>query len=353
MTSRQRVIRALEFDHPDRVPRDIWLLPIARLAHGERAVAEFLQRWPVDFASAAVPNPDLLRLTQGDPHAVGIYRDEWGCEFVNAQAGVIGEVKRPLLDDWSKFNGQHPRIPREALCVDVDAVNQKVAEREQFMLAGACPRPFERLQFLRGSENVFLDLAEQSPALREMLARVHAFYCDELSAWARTRVDGLMFMDDWGSQRGMLIDPAQWRRWFKPLYADYVRIAHDAGKKAFMHSDGHIFEIYEDLIEIGVDAINSQLFTMDIEEIGRRFAGRITFWGEIDRQHILCNATPDEARQAVERVVRALHRKDGGVIAQIELGAGARLDIADAVFGAWADATDDCLAPSPRGDARL
>ena len=127
--------------------------------------------------------------------------------------------------------------------------------------------------------------------MHELLRRVHDLNCRELEAWARTEVDGLVFIDDWGSQRGLLINPTQWRETFKPLYADYIRIAHEAGKKAFMHSDGNILDIYDDLIEIGLDAVNSQLFCMDIEEIGRRCKGCLTFWGEIDRQSILPHGT--------------------------------------------------------------
>jgi uroporphyrinogen decarboxylase len=100
------------------------------------------------------------------------------------------------------------------------------------------------------------------------------------------------------------IDPAVWRRVFKPRYADYVAIAHARGKKLFMHFDGYILDIYDDLIEIGIDAVNSQLFCMPIEEIGRRFAGRITFWGEIDRQHLLPFGTREEIAAAMTRLER-------------------------------------------------
>ncbi len=106
------------------------------------------------------------------------------------------------------------------------------------------------------------------------------------SAWATTG----------GAQRGLLISPKLWRGFYKPLYAEYCRIAHAAGKFVFFHSDGHIMEIYPDLIEIGVNAVNSQLFCMDIEEIGRRFKGQITFWGEIDRQNVLPFGTVDDVR---------------------------------------------------------
>lgn len=333
MNSRERVRRALDFDHPDRPPRHTWWLPIATLEHGEAAVNDFKQRWPDDIGIPNVPIPALTALRRGDMYAAGVYVDEWGCEFENLCDGVIGEVKSPPLDDWSKLADL--RLPEECLQVDVAAVNAACRASDKFLLCDAYPRPFERIQFLRGTENVYMDLAEDVPELHELLRRVHDLNCRELEAWARTGVDGLVFIDDWGSQRGLLINPAQWRKQFKPLYADYIRIAHAAGKKAFMHSDGNILSIYEDLIEIGLDAVNSQLFCMDIEEIGRRFKGRLTFWGEIDRQNVLSSGTVAETRAAVIRVADALHSPAGGVIAQFEFGGATRLANAHAVHETW------------------
>jgi uroporphyrinogen-III decarboxylase len=143
-------------------------------------------------------------------------------------------------------------------------------------------------------------------------------------------------MDDWGSQKSLLISPKQWRKIFKPLYKDYIDLAHHAGKPIFMHSDGYIFDIYSDLIELGLDAINSQLFIMDIEEIGRQFGGKITFWGEIDRQHLLPFGTTEKIVGAVQRVKDALF-KNGGIIAQCEFGPGARPENVSMVYQAWDD----------------
>ncbi|MFG0253033.1 MAG: uroporphyrinogen decarboxylase family protein, partial [Phycisphaerales bacterium JB038] len=292
----------MEFARPDRPPRDLWSLPIAWREQGEAAMQDFLDRWPRDFDGPWITNEPLLALTEGDPYEVGQYRDEWGCVFENIQAGVIGEVKEPLLRDWSRLEDLRP--PVEALSFDVEAVNDRCRASDRFMMAACCPRLFERLQFLRGTEALYMDLARRPAELDELIRIVHEFYCAELEAWARTDVDALGIMDDWGSQQGLLMAPKRWRELFRPLYADYTRIAREAGKKFFMHSDGCIFDIYEDLIEIGVDAVNSQLFCMDIEEIGRRFAGRITFWGEIDRQWILPEGTEQDCRDAVARVVQ-------------------------------------------------
>ena len=96
----------------------------------------------------------------------------------------------------------------------------------------------------------------------------------------------------------MIVSPEYFRNYYKALYKEYSDIAHHYGKYVFMHSDGNISEIIPDLIEVGINALNSQLFCMDIEELGIRFRGKITFWGEIDRQKILPDGTKSDIEDA-------------------------------------------------------
>lgn len=327
-------MQSLGFAKPSRAPRDLWALPIAT----EKYPAEFaaIQReFPGDFTAIAGHEREIAP-TKGQPHDIGEFTDEWGCTFVNIQRGVIGEVKQPLVEDWTADRSRI-HLPREWLTLDRDAVNRDCAATEQFALAGPCPRPFEQMQFLRGSEGMYLDLAEPTAAMRSFMHELHGFYCEVFEAWGRTDVDGFRFMDDWGSQRALLIAPALWRELFKPMYRDYAQIAHAHGKKLFMHSDGHIAAIFPDLVEVGIDAVNSQLFCMGVETLAP-FAGKITFWGEIDRQHLLPNGTPAEIDAAVRRVHRQLWR-DGGCIAQCEFGPAARPENVRQVFASWDAAT--------------
>lgn len=331
MTSRERVKAALDFRSPDRVPRDLWMLPIAEIRYPS-AEQEIESRYPRDFGGSAY-SPANSPVVKGSPHAVGEYTDEWGCTFTNIQEGVIGEVKEPLVRTWDDLGKVRP--PYELLEVDTAAVNEACAKTDRFVVASCCPRPFERMQFLRGSAGLFFDIMDQPNeffALRDML---HEYYLKELAVWVQTDVDAILFMDDWGTQHALLIPPPLWRKLYKPLYKDYCDLAHQHGKPILMHSDGHIFEIYQDLIEIGVDAVNSQLFCMDLEEIGHRFKGQITFWGEISRQHVLPAEDVRVARDAVRRVVDALYDPSGGVIAQCEFGPGARKENVMAVFEEW------------------
>jgi hypothetical protein len=330
MESRERVYRTLEFDHPDRVPRDLWVLPWAN-DHYPSELEAIQRDFPSDFDYA----PTLLATppaTEGEAHTVGEYRDEWGCVFTIIQQGAIGEVKDPLIKDWDLDAGK-VHFPTEWLSFDRKAVTDFCRTSRRFVRGGVGPRPFERLQFLRGSENLYIDIGTRNPGFLAFLARLHEFYKECLAKWAKTEVDAVGMLDDWGAQSALLISPKTWRELFKPLYRDYAAIAHEHGKKFFMHSDGHILDIYEDLIEIGVDALNSQVFCMGIDSLSR-FRGRITFWGEIDRQHLLPHGTREEIFASVAEFQQKLSA-NGGVIAQCEFGLGAKPENVRAVYEAW------------------
>jgi hypothetical protein len=191
------------------------------------------------------------------------------------------------------------------------------------------------MQWLRGTEALFMDLGWGLAEVFQLRDMVHEFFLRETELWCRTDVDGIKFQDDWGAQRTLLISPDMWREIFKPLYAQYCEMIHAAGKFVFVHSDGHIAAIIPDVIEIGVDVLNSQLFCMDIEELGCKYRGQITFWGEIDRQYILPFGQPEDVRRAVRRVRRAFDTGNGGVIAQCEWGKIDPRENIEAVFEAW------------------
>jgi uroporphyrinogen decarboxylase len=330
MTPRDLVNATLDFTPGLRAPRHLWVLPGAAWEH-----PEFLRRlndeFPADITGVdghcREQNP-----SSGDPYRRGTHVDAWGCTFINVHDGIIGEVKEPQVGDWAA-DVHRVRVPREWLSIDRDAVNRDCAGTNRFVQAGCCPRPFEQLQFIRGTPELLMDLADPPPELLAFIATMHTFYCELLEAWAATDVDGLCFMDDWGSQQSLLISPRMWRKLFKPMYADYVRIAHRAGKRAFMHSDGHIAAIYPDLVEIGVDAVNSQLFCMGLDTL-KPFAGKITFWGEMDRQHLLPHGTPAEVDAAVRQVHATLGQR-GGCIAQLEFGPGAKPENVLQAFRSW------------------
>ena len=329
-TPRDLVNKTLDFESPGRVPRQLWVLPWAE-DHFPEELECIRKKYPDDIITAPGFLMDPLK-TIGRQYDVGTYIDEWGCTFINVQRGVIGQVKDPLVKEWDDL--EKLKLPLACLTVDIDKVNTFCRNTDKFVLGGCCPRPFERLQFIRRSDQLYLDIAEQPSEFFDLLRKVHQFYLEELELWASTEVDGLSFMDDWGSQHSLLISPRHWRMIFKPLYKEYIDIAHAHGKKAFMHSDGYTAAILPDLIEIGLDAINTQIFTMDIEELGRQYRGKITFWGELDRQGLLPHGSTADIEAAVHRVYNAFW-ENGGAIAQCEFGAGSKPENVMKMFETW------------------
>lgn len=333
MNSRERIIRTLKHEEVDRVPRTIWYLPGINMFRQEELI-DVLQKYPGDLGSPVYRYGTGNRC-KGIPYEVGEYTDAWGCVWQIGEPGVIGEVKKYVLENWAAMDTYS--LPWEILEeADFSQINESCKKSDKFILAGTETRPFERMQFLRGTENLFMDLAYGVAEVYKLRDKLHEFYIREMEMWANTGVDGVSFMDDWGTQTSLLISPRLWREFYKPLYKDYCDILHSKGKFVFFHSDGNIEAIYPDLVEIGVDAINSQLFCMDIEKLGDQYGNRITFWGEIDRQFILPYGTTEDVRNAVKRVAKAfLKGKRTGVIAQCEWGCKDPKENIEAVFDEW------------------
>ncbi len=344
MNSRERVRRTLLFQSPDRAPREIWVLPGINLFRREEFLS-LLERFPMDIASTGsvydrgeISNFGPIyapgERARGTPSVVGTYFDDWGCEWHVGEPGVVGEVKGPPLADISRLKQYRP--PDEIFEKgNFDKVNRIYANTDKFVLGATNVRPFERMQWLRGTEQLLMDLAWGTREFFQLRDLVHEHFLREIEIWAKADVDGIHWWDDWGKQKGLLISPKMWREIYKPLYFDYCKIIHEAGKFAFFHTDGDVTDIYPDFIELGINALNSQLFCMDIEELGKQYQGKITFWGEIDRQHILPFGTSTEVREGVRRVRHALDNGKGGVIAQCEWGNDVSSENIAAVFNAW------------------
>lgn len=332
MTERELVYATLEFRNKEgRAPRQLWSLPCAHWNHQD-TIDRINRDYPEDIAGP----PVILRkptIEQGNPYVEGTYIDAWGCRFTNIHPGVHGEVKESLIldDDWSNADQIH--VPTELLDFDVDAVNRFCASTDKFVSSGCNPRPFEQLQFIRTSELLFMDLMDMPTGMTRFMQKMHTFYCDWVEKWAKTDVDCVNMMDDWGSQQSLLINPMMWREMFKPMYKDYVEIAKRYGKKAFMHSDGYTLDIIPELIDIGMDAVNCQMFCIGVDKLAP-YKGKITFWGEIDRQHLLVTGETAEVERAVKSVYDTLWA-DGGCIAQCEFGPGAKPENVYTVFKAW------------------
>lgn len=326
MTSRERVYATLGFQGPDRIPTQLWTLPAAYARHGD-ALHALTARYPGDFGG--VGGESIFDI---DCYQPGTSVDVWGCEWLTLLPGAIGEVKRAPLADYAALASY--RWPKPIFGPAwAQAPASIAAQQDKFLIAWAGD-PWERMQFLRGPENLYADLADEDCAevyeLRDRVFDLVRVYVEHI---VTLDVDAVSFFDDWGSQWSLLIRPAKWREFFRPKYQELFDIVRNAGKRVFVHSDGYIVDIYPDLIEMGVSALNSQVWCMGLDTLAP-FAGQITFWGELSRQTLLPHGTPAEIAQAAAQMVTAFYR-NGGLIGQGEVDGLTPLENVEALLSCW------------------
>jgi len=345
MNSRELVVKTLKFDYPERIPRDLWYSSFIESSNkdGLNLVQKKFPKdidWPLftpGLSSIQKKSSFLPRsMFEIEAQVTGKYIEEWGSIIYCAEDGVAGEVKEPILNDWSKLN--NISVPWDFLeSTDLSHVNSSCENSDKFMLSGICARPFETLQFIRGVENVLIDIIINIKDIKKLLKIIHEFNLEHIKLWLKTKVDGIWLMDDWGAQDRLLIPPNLWRELLKPLYIAYCKMIHESGKFVFFHSDGFIEEIFDDVIEIGIDAISTQLFCMNIEELGRKYKKKITFWGEMDRQKLLPFGKPFQIQKAVSMIKKCLYEKSGGFIALCEWGKNVPQENIEAYYNSWND----------------
>jgi uroporphyrinogen decarboxylase len=177
---------------------------------------------------------------------------------------------------------------------------------------------FERTWTLRGFENILSDCILEEDFYDELVGKVAEHQMAMVERILKLPVDGIMFSDDWGYQKGVLIGAKRWRKFLKPRLAQMYQQVHDASKYTLSHCCGSIAEIMPDLIEIGLDVIESvqpEAVGMNPYELKRRFGKEITFWGGLGSQSTIQFGTPTEIKAEVQKLRREMGVGGGYILA--------------------------------------
>ena len=305
--SREQVFKTIKFQKPDRL------------------VFDFPEKYGSDFAwTGMYPSPDAR-----PPKGI----DEWGAVWGNLGKSHLGEVKDFPLKDWKDFGSlKIPDIRKPERWKLLDGARERAGDK--FLLAGGISI-YERLHFIRGLENTWVDIYENREELCKLLDILVDMNLYAIDRYAEAGVDGYYFCDDWGLQDRLMISPNLWREIWKPRYAKIYSAAHAAGICTFLHSCGYILDILDDLIEVGLDVIHlDQQENMGIKVLGERFGGRITFFSPVDIQKTMVYGTLDDIRKYCREMFRYLWRPEGGFIPRWytdPVGAGHRQETIDAM----------------------
>lgn len=200
-----------------------------------------------------------------------------------------------------------------------EAAYQTCAERSDSFLIGHLGWGlFERSWNLRGFENALLDAIAEPDFYAEMLDKLMELYLAFVAYTVDLPIDGILFGDDWGDQRGVMLGPERWRKFIKPRWAKIYAAVHAAGKITMSHSCGSVAEIIPDMIEIGLDVLESvqpEAAGMNPYELKRKWGDKITFWGCLGSQSLIPHGRPRDIRAEICKLRQEMGRGGGYILA--------------------------------------
>ena len=190
---------------------------------------------------------------------------------------------------------------------------------------------FERAWSLRGFQEFCVDLCDCPAFCQELLEQIAQWFLDSLEHLLKAPVDAIMVTDDYADQRGMIFGLDRWREFFKPHYRRLFQRIRKAGVYSVMHVCGNAAPAVPDLIDCGLDCLESlQPEAMDVYKLKREYGRDLRFWGGLGAQHILPYGTPREVRTEVRRLKREMARGGGYVLAGAR-GIGAEVPVPNVV----------------------
>lgn len=253
--------------------------------------------------------------------------DEWGCLWGRTDVQNTGQVvEHPLrnLDGLSDFPWPDPDDPQRYR----DFERQLAGAEDRFVMFCFGHGIFERLHMLCGMSETLMGLYKRPREMHEILDRIlehHLRVLDNCMKLADRHPSGTSgvarsihaaaMADDWGTQDQAFISVKHFREFFGPRYKRWFDAIKAAGLHTWMHSCGRINDILEELIDCGLEVINSQQPTIvGIDEMSRRFRGRVCFESIVDTQSTLPRGTHEEIRAEARALLDKWGTPQGGFI---------------------------------------
>ena len=356
MNSRERALKALNHQEPDRVPFDLGGTGLStihttayqnlrrfldmpalepRVTHvAEQLVAvdeDLAERLQTDFRPVL---PGLSSVFCYRFREEGVYEsfiDEWGIGWRKPKDGgfYYDMYHHPLaaassLDEFRTYPFPDPLDDQRFVTLREQA-EAAVARGKVAVLAGPSAGIAEVYSWLRGYEQYYIDLALNPEYVACMLDRLVGYKC---AFWERALdevgdlVDVVVEADDLAGQKRLLMAPTTYRRLIKPRHRRlFSFIKERAPVKLFYHSCGAVRPLIPDLIEAGIDILNPVQISatgMDLGELKQEYGQDLVFWGGgVDTQRILNTGTPKAVKESVRRNIEALVPGGGFVFAAV------------------------------------
>ena len=165
---------------------------------------------------------------------------------------------------------------------------------------------YERAWTLRGMENLLMDFLINPDFVHELFSSIADYNIAQLKEAMKYDIDAVYFGDDWGQQNGLIMGYDTWKEFIYPQLKRMYAAVHEEGKYVFIHSCGDVDELFDDLIEIGLDCFNPfQPEVMDVHALLKKYNGRLTFHGGLSIQKTLPYGTREEVKAESLKLLEA------------------------------------------------
>lgn len=292
------------------VPFNVPLSPVPQRKLEEYAGTKNIADWmglPARFISLKSIKPLFA-----EPAVFGeTARDEWGVVWTTNAIDRGSPDGHPLLKpDLTGYTFPDPS--REYRFEDIGPFCEANRDHYRIIFTGDL---WERATFMRGMEPLLYDIVDNPEFVRALLRGIADYVLAMMNTLlTRFEFEAIALSDDYGTQRGMLMSPASWREFIKPLLTEIYSLAKRHNRTVFHHTCGNVVPIIPDLIEIGLDILHPiQPEAMDVAQLKREFGRDLTFCGGVRTQDLMPYGTPDEVKREV-RWLKSEMGKGGGYI---------------------------------------
>jgi uroporphyrinogen decarboxylase len=329
VTSKERVMTAVNHGVPDRVPMDYhgnrWVLERLTAEFGACSHRELLQHLHSDVVDLrGTVDPVYCGPVPYSRELSATVRESfWGWRQESTMAACGPEesyVDFPLASASSIKELEKHRWPSPDW-FDFSDFAERLEPWQDFAVMATGVSVWQHPSFLRGLDNLMVDLLMEPELAHFIMDKFTDFYIgyfDRMLNAAGGRIDILRQADDLGTQRSLFFSPEHFRTFIKPRIARFVDLAHSHGAKFMFHSCGAIIPLIDDLIEIGVDILDplqALADGMEPEILKARYGQRICLHGGIDTQYLLPRGSPAEVRHEVQHRLGILGAGGGFILA--------------------------------------
>ncbi len=249
-----------------------------------------------------------------------VFTDEWGCQWRSAIDGIEGVVINFPLADWTALDSYQvpdPLVQADRAPADWEKVRQNIeaARKADKPVTGGLAHGhlFMRLCYLRGFENMMMDMATDEPRLGRLIDMIVGHSLVTIDQYLDMGVDVMSFPEDLGTQTASIMGPRAFERWIASAYRKLMGACRRAEALVHMHSDGYIMDIMDEILACGVDIINPQDLVNGIDNLAEQVKGRVCISLDVDRQSIVPFGSRREIHDLIEEEVRKLGSPRGGL----------------------------------------